>query len=226
MLRSFARDHTMSTTPAGCGTAGASTLFEAKGLAFAYPHLDLLDDLSFSIDPGLTLVRGGDGRGKSTLLRLIAGALAPRSGVIHRRAETLCYECPADPANDADIARAWMGARRSRFPGWQADVEIGLIEGFGLAEHVDKPMYMLSTGTRRKVGLVTAAASGAQLTLIDNPFAALDARSCTLLIQLLTGAAASRSRAWVIADHELPSGLAGVSLSGLVDLDHRDGTPG
>ena len=35
-----------------------SSLFEAENLAFSYPGLDLLSDLSFEIKPGLTLLRG------------------------------------------------------------------------------------------------------------------------------------------------------------------------
>jgi ABC-type transport system involved in cytochrome c biogenesis ATPase subunit len=192
--------------------------FKADGLAFSYPDLEVLSGLSFAIRPGLTLVRGGGGRGKRTLLRLIAGELNAGAGVVLHRPETLCFESPADQASDAILTQDWLAARRHRFAHWQAAQEAALIEGFGLTEHLAKPMYMLSTGSRRKVGLVAAAASEAQLTLIDRPFAALDASSCRLLAQLLSDAAASQSRAWVIADYELPAWLGGVSLSGVIDL--------
>ena len=208
----------MSDTLIDHNISGLRVCFEAASLVFSYPDVDLLDGLSFAIKPGLTLVRGGGGRGKRTLLRLIAGELNPRAGVVLHRADTLCFESPADQASDDIIARAWLAARRSRFARWQEDREAGLIQGFGLTGHMDKPMYMLSTGSRRKVGLVAAAVSEAQLTLIDRPFAALDASSSRLLAQLLTDAAASQSRAWVIADYELPAWLAGVPLSGVIDL--------
>ncbi|HNW64474.1 MAG TPA: ABC transporter, partial [Piscinibacter sp.] len=77
--------------------------------------------------------------------------------------------------------------------------------------------YMLSTGSRRKAGLVAAAASCAPLTLVDMPYAALDAPSSRRVTRLLADAAAQATRAWVIADHERPAALAGLRLT-VVDL--------
>ncbi len=79
-------------------------------------------------------------------------------------------------------------------------------------------MHMLSAGSRRKVGLVAAAASGAALTLLDTPFAALDVASGRVLAELLAEAADDAGRAWVVADHGLPPALAGAPLAGTVDL--------
>lgn len=193
-------------------------LIEAEQLNVSWAGGTLLNGLSFSVRPGLTFVRGGEGRGKSTLLRLMAGSMEPGSGVIRRLARTTFHESPADPAHDQIPARAWLQALRPGLPGWDAGMVPGLVEAFGLAEHIDKPMVMLSTGSRRKVGLVAAAASQAQLTLIDTPFAALDAGSSRVLLQLLAEAAEGDRRAWVMADYELPPGLAGTRLSGLIDL--------
>ena len=181
--------------------------FKAERLVSPYPGLQLPAGLSFEIGPGLTLLRGGDGRGKTTVLRLIAGSAA-----------ICCFETPADEAHDAFVACAWLAARRRLFSHWQADVEADLIDRFGLAEHMDKPMFMLSTGSRRKVGLLAAAASGAALTLIDTPFAALDASACRVLGGLLAEAANSRDRAWVLADYERPASLVGVEFAGVIDL--------
>ena len=176
----------------------------------------MLSGLSFTLQPGLTLLRGGEGRGKTSLLRLMAGSLLPSGGSAHRAAESVYFESPDDPAHDNVGARAWLGARRGA--GWQTEVEVALIERFGLAAHIDKPMFMLSTGSRRKVGLVAAAASGAALTLIDLPFAALDASSGRVLAALLTEAASGTDRAWVIADYACPPSLIGLPFSAVIDL--------
>lgn len=193
-------------------------LIEAEQLNVSWAGGMLLNGLSFSVRPGLTFVRGGEGRGKSTLLRLMAGGMEPGSGVIRRLARTTFHESPADPAHDPILARAWLEALRPGLPDWDAGMVPELVEALGLSEHINKPMFMLSTGSRRKVGLVAAAASRAQLTLIDTPFAALDAGSSRFLIQLLAEAAEGDRRAWVMADYELPPGLAGTRLSGLIDL--------
>lgn len=193
-------------------------IVRAQGLVFSYPGLDLFGGLSFSFGPGLSLVLGGDGRGKSTLLGLMAGVLEPRSGTVRRDAETVFWENTADPEHDAVTAAAWLDSRRSRFPSWSEACSRELIDAFGLPTHLAKPMHMLSTGSRRKVGLVAAAASRAQLTLLDMPFAALDGPSSRVLLQLLVQAAGTADRAWVVADGARPAGLAGVKLSGLVEL--------
>jgi ABC-type transport system involved in cytochrome c biogenesis ATPase subunit len=192
-------------------------LLQARDLGFAHPGHTLFTGLSFSVGPGLTLLRGGDGRGKTTLLRLIAGEIAPTAGRIERDAASVFFDVPADAAHDAVPVRHWLATRQQRFGGWRADIATELIEGFGLTGHIDKPMFMLSTGSRRKAGLVAAAASQAALTLIDMPYAALDAPSSRLLTRLLADAAVDPARAWVIADHERPAALAGLHLS-VVDL--------
>lgn len=201
---------------------GADTpvLCAAEQIALARPDgRPLLQGLSFAIRPGLSVVRGGDGRGKSSLLRLIAGTTTPASGQIRRPARTIFHESPVEAAHDPVVARAWLAQHQARYAaGWLPGLEADLIAAFGLTEHIDKPLFMLSAGSRRKVGLVAAAASAAQLTLLDTPYAALDARSGRLLSELLAEAAADRERAWVIADYELPAALAEVPLAARIEL--------
>lgn len=197
--------------------APAHPLLSAEGIGFAHPAGPVFADLAFAIGPGLSLVRGGEGRGKTTLLRLMAGAIAPTEGRIERRVDSLWYEDLADPAHDADVAQDWLATRRPRFPGWRDDVASALIDAFALGPHVTKPLYMLSTGSRRKVGLAGAAASGAALTLVDMPFVALDGNSRRVVCELLADAA-DGERAWVMADHERASCLADVALAATIDL--------
>ncbi len=190
----------------------------ADRLAFAHPGVTVFADLTFALHPGLTLVRGGDGRGKTTLLRLLAGELAPTGGTLSRQVGSLWWEQPGEPAHDAVVARDWLARRQALFVGWRSEVVEALVEAFGLGEHLGKRMEMLSTGSRRKVGLVGAAASGAALTLLDTPWAALDARSGRVLDELLAEAAEDPARLWVVAGHAQPAGLADVPWSGCIDL--------
>jgi hypothetical protein len=50
---------------------------------------------------------------------------------------------------------------------------------------MDKKLFMLSTGSKRKVWLAAGFASGADLLLLDEPFAALDAPSIAFVKELL-----------------------------------------
>jgi ABC-type Mn2+/Zn2+ transport system ATPase subunit len=55
--------------------------------------------------------------------------------------------------------------------------------------------------------LVAALASGATVTLLDQPFVSLDQASIGVLKSFLNEAAKDPCRAWVVADYEVPSGM-------------------
>lgn len=196
----------------------APTLVDARQICIAATDGAALQGLSFTIAPGLTVVRGGEGRGKTTLLRLLAGQFKPAAGSIDNRARSVFHHDPRDRQADAVVASLWLQSLQPAYADWQADAIDGLVDAFGLDEHISKPLYMLSTGSRRKVGLVAAAASRADLVLLDTPFAALDAPSCRLLTELLQEAADSTVQAWVVADYERPAGIKPDRLAACIDL--------
>ena len=193
-------------------------LLVAQNLGFSYPGHELFSGLNCTIGPGLTLVRGGDGRGKTTLLKILAGQCAPTSGQLVRQAQESWFEDPRDPVHRHTVARAWLQAGCARHPAWSEAQADKLIEAFDLSPHMAKPLYMLSTGSARKLGWVAAVASGAPMTLLDGPHAALDAPSCAVLDACLRAAAHDPLRAWVLAAYEAPPGLAQVPWVGVIDL--------
>ncbi len=174
--------------------------------------------LDFEIRPGLTLVLGGERSGKTTVLRWLAGQAQPAGGRLLRQALPVCWPDPLDAACDAMPVAAWLAQAARRWPGWQADVADSALAALAVAPHRDKSLAMLSSGTRRKLGLVEALASGAGLTLLDGPFAALDLPSRRWLVQVLDDAARQTRRAWVVADHARPPGLADGAPVAVVDL--------
>ncbi len=193
-------------------------VLHVKGLRFGWAELPLFDGLSFDIPPGVSLVRGDDGSGKSTLLRLLAGAQNADAGSlaihgIHLDERHNAYRHqvfwidPQTEAHDALSAKGYLDSLSHHYPNFNAEALTELVQGFGLGPHLAKPMYMLSTGSRRKVWLTAAFAAGTPLTLIDQPFAALDAPSIRFLRGLLQDAAEHPSRAWLLADHEAPEGI-------------------
>jgi ABC-type multidrug transport system ATPase subunit len=82
-----------------------------------------------------------------------------------------------------------------------------LLERLFLQQHLQKTGHMMSTGSRRKVWLAAALASGAAVALLDQPFAALDAPSIRAVTELLRQAAGSAGRVIVLADYEAPAGI-------------------
>lgn len=164
--------------------------------------------LTTDVLPGLTFVRGGEGRGKTSLLRLLAERLSPCAGRIARsKSLTVVWNDPADVLDEQQIARDWLREQRGCFEAWDESEARDAISALRLQEHLDKRLFMLSSGTRRKLTLVVAWAARADLVLLDTPFAALDARSRDALLERL-----KRQRGllqmWVVADYELPESLA------------------
>ncbi len=198
--------------------APSAPLLVARDLAFEPGGVPVLRGLSFEVGPGLTLVRGGDGRGKTTLLRLMSGRIAPTSGAMATPGGPPYAPDPIDVAADGVVAIDWLGRERAARLGWDDALASRLVEGFALRGHLAKELFRLSTGTRRKLALVAAFAAGAPLALLDVPFAGLDGASRALLGQLLADGAAHPSRGWVVADHALPALLDGVPLAGTIDL--------
>ena len=82
-----------------------------------------------------------------------------------------------------------------------------LAEALDMTQHRAKRLEMLSTGSRRKVMVIAALASGATVTLLDQPFAALDLKSIRAIQDFLNEAAEQPGRAWIMADYEAPVGV-------------------
>ena len=204
----------------------ASPVLQAQGLCFRWPERFLFEDLSFDVPPGVSLISGEEHSGKTSLLQLLAGDTHPQSGTLVIRGNSL-HEDPeryrqqvfrTDPHSesiDQISAATWFQSLPGRYPNFDPEALADLIQGFALDPHIEKPMYMLSAGSKRKVLLAAAFASGTPLTLIDQPFAALDAPSMRFLIELLQEAAEHPGRAWVLADYEAPVDVVLASVIGL-----------
>ena len=210
-------------------TATHSPILQAHALGFAYPgDPALVSDWSVKIGPGVTLLHGDTGSGKSTLLRVMAGVL-PASGRltlagVDLRSDAATYKrhlffCePATEAFDQVTARQCTASLSEGDAGFDESTWQQLAEGFALVPHLDKPLYMLSTGSKRKVWLAAALASGRSLILLDEPTGALDAGSVRCLWSALGRAAAQGDQAIVIASSER---ITQVPLADTIELPPR-----
>ena len=191
------------------------TIAQAHQLEHTWGDRPLFGPLDLFVPAGVTLVQGDEQTGKTTLLRILAGEVAPTRGWVvvkgHRsdeKASAFAQEVfrtdPTSTSLDQTSPATWFETLPERYPRFNALLLADLVEGFDLNPHVQKPLYMLSAGSRRKVWLSAAFASGAALTLIDQPFAALDGPSIRLLRELLREFAEQPTRACVIADYEAP----------------------
>ena len=143
---------------------------------------------------------GDEGRGKTTLLRTLAGELAPLSGQLSQL-DALWLDLQL-PGQDHMTAPAFWQLLQGRHPKWNISLQGQLAEALDLGPHLNKRLDMLSTGSRRKVGLVGLLSSGVSLTCIDQPYVSLDLASVKVVRDFLSHVASHTSRGWVVADYE------------------------
>ena len=189
----------------------APCLIQIKHLTFGP-----IQDLSFTWSPGVSWVCGDEGKGKTTLLRLLADDVQPTTGQVVRSEGGVFWVDLQNPAHDATTVQACWDALRIQYPHWNQALLQDLAEDLDMTQHLEKRLNMLSTGSRRKVMVIAALASGATVTLLDQPFAALDLASIHIIKEYLHEAAEHPSRAWIVADYEAPNDLP---LASVLNLD-------
>ena len=152
----------------------------------------VLEDMSLTVPDGAVVcLMAPSGRGKTTLLRCIAGLEMPDSGTVTGVPERLGFVFQEDrlcPQLDAvENVRLVTGRAMSR-----PDIEEHLRE-LGLADCLDQRAAELSGGQRRRVSVARAVCYGPELLLLDEPFKGLDGaardRTAQYLLRHRNGAA-------------------------------------
>ncbi len=173
---------------------GVTVSFERVRLVWDASRGPALDDLTFFVPPGETLIlTGPSGAGKSSVLELLLGFVRPDEGRILLNGHDI-----ADIVPDA-LSRltAWIGQRPMLFAGTiaeniafarpdatQAEIEDAAraahVDGFaaglplGLATPIGDGGYGLSGGQAQRVAIARAFLKNAPLLLLDEPTAHLD----------------------------------------------------
>lgn len=133
----------------------------------------VLDHVSLTLESGGTVcLMAPSGRGKTTLLRCIAGLEAPDSGQITDLPERIAYVFQEDRLCDGFSAVDNIRLVTGKALG-EGEIRRHL-EELGLAGSLDQPVRELSGGMRRRVVISRAVCFGAGLLLLDEPFKGLD----------------------------------------------------
>ena len=169
------------------------TLLFARDLAVAYDGRCIFSGVDLDLGPGVYALTGRNGTGKSTLLRLLAGAQRPAQGQIsiaghdlvrqpiaaRRQLSYAPDENPAYPfMTGGDVLRL-VAAAKSTAPGPVVD---SLVAAFGLAPFLDERVDALSLGTQKKLLLAATWVGAPDVILLDEPSNGLDAPSRDALV--------------------------------------------
>lgn len=187
-------------------------MLEARDLDCERGGRKLFGGLSFSLAAGALLrIAGANGSGKTSLLRILCGLLAPSAGEVRWKGEgiaalreefsrQLVYlgHAPAvkddlTPAENLDIT-----CRLAGVPFAARDLVLAL-DALAVP---DRPVRKLSQGQRRRAALARLALSATvPLWLLDEPFAALDA-SASARVEALVREHVARGGAVAYTTHQ------------------------
>lgn len=192
----------------------------ADGLCVEKVHVwrgdrHVLRGVSLDVHPGeLMHVSGPNGTGKTTLLRVVSGLLRPEKGSVAWQGRPITataseYQAVLayashEPALKSDLTalenlRFTVGLKRRVTA---AELRASL-ERTGVGTCADLPARVLSAGQRRRVAMARVLAFQADLWLLDEPFANLDASGSALLSALLAEHIGRGGAALVVAHHDL-----------------------
>ena len=187
-------------------TIEALPLLSGAGLGMIRGERVLFRDVGLTLHPGEALVlRGANGTGKTTLLRILAGLTRPEAGEVTRTA-----------------AHHWVGHREGLKPqetprghlklwarAWGSPVNTdAALARLGLARPADVAGRYLSAGQRRRTALARLLLEDRPVWLLDEPYTALDADG-RALVDTLIAEHRARGGAIVAAIH----GEAGFAAS-------------
>jgi iron complex transport system ATP-binding protein len=206
----------------------------------------LLRDVSLALDGGVVAVVGPNGVGKTTLLRTIAGVLAPAAGTVRfdgtpvraldarERAKRIALVDPTEPVLAAlTVADAVASARFPHHRWWEweataedeAAVEDALVRT-GLVPFRARELGTLSAGERQRVWIALAIAQRASVVLLDEPTSHLDLKASVETLQLVRELAAGGALVLAVL-HQLEEAAAFADRAVVLGCEGvvADGTP-
>ena len=183
-----------------------------NGPSFAFPDVKVARE-------EVLLILGRSGSGKTTLLHLLAGLMAPTSGIVsidntalsslsgskmdgfRGRHIGLVFQQPlfirsVNVMHNLQLARTLAGLEADDNRAKQ------LLEELGMADRASQLPQSLSIGERQRVSIARALMTSPGLLLADEPTSALDDDNCNRVAELLQSAATRHGAALVIVTHD------------------------
>ena len=164
---------------------GSQSILRVDAVSRRFRSTQALDGLTLSIPKGQIVgLLGRNGAGKSTLLRIVGGMIRPNSGevsvdgdAVYDRARALGKLCMIGDTPDFGYLgkpNELFYVCRGLFPAWDEAYALALLKRFELPL-AKRKMRTFSRGMQTALMLAVGLASGAELTVFDEPSLGLDA---------------------------------------------------
>ncbi len=192
-------------------------MLSAHGLACTRGERPLFAQVGFEVVPGEWVhVRGANGAGKTSLLRLLAGLAAPEAGEVRWDGEPIgaagasyranlhylghhaAVKEDLTPLENLVLAARLDGAELSE------DNAVPVLHQFGLRGREEVPVRHLSAGQKRRVALARLATRKAKLWVLDEPFTSLDTRAVDMVAELVAAHLVQGGMAVLTSHQPLP----------------------
>ncbi|MCO1338114.1 ABC transporter [Kocuria polaris] len=197
------------------------SVIRVRDLTVSYGPVKALDGVNFDVEAGqLCGLVGVNGSGKSTLFKSLMGLVNPNRGEVSlfghgqaraRKQGLITYVPQAEdvdwtfPVSVRDVVMmgryGHMG--RSRRPSAVDRAAVGeALDRVDLAGLAKRQIGQLSGGQKKRAFVARGIAQGAELMLLDEPFAGVDVTSEKLIMKLLTSLTAE-GRTILMSTHDL-----------------------
>jgi tungstate transport system ATP-binding protein len=179
-------------------------------VSFAAGGRAIIDRVSMELGEGpRTVILGANGAGKSVLMRLCHGLLAPTSGSIEwrgglngRRRQAMVFQRPVMLRRSA-LSNIVYGLRLAGVSAHESEMRArDVLEAVGLERVAGRPARVLSGGEQQRLALARAWALGPEVLFLDEPTANLDP-GATRDVETLIGQIRAGGTKIVMTTHNL-----------------------